>query len=102
MMQMVASMTPEQRTAMAQQMGVPAEQLAAMAAAMQGMGAPGGPAGGPGGAPPGTTLISLTAEEKAAVDRLTSMGFPKQRVLEAYLACDKNEEQAANLLMDSM
>jgi UV excision repair protein RAD23 len=61
----------------------------------------GGGGGGPAAAPPGSTVISLTATEHAAVERLVGMGFPKQRVLEAYLACDKNEELAANLLMDS-
>jgi UV excision repair protein RAD23 len=34
--------------------------------------------------PPGT--IRVTQEEKDAIDRLTSLGFPKHRAIEAYLA----------------
>jgi UV excision repair protein RAD23 len=44
----------------------------------------------------------LTEEEAAAVDRLCSMGFDRTEVIQAYLACDKNETLAANFLMDSM
>lgn len=50
--------------------------------------------------PPGT--IRVTPEEKAAIDRLVALGFPKHRAVEAYLACDKNEEMAANYLFDNM
>jgi UV excision repair protein RAD23 len=50
--------------------------------------------------PPGT--IRVTPEEKEAIDRLVALGFPKHRAVEAYLACDKNEEMAANYLFDSM
>ena len=38
----------------------------------------------------------------AAVDRLTEMGFDRAEAAQAFLACDKNEALAANLLMDSM
>lgn len=30
------------------------------------------------------------------------MGFDRNRVLEAFLLCDRNEEMAANFLFDSM
>jgi len=32
---------------------------------------------------------------------LTQLGFPKARAAEAYFACDKNEEMAANFLFES-
>jgi UV excision repair protein RAD23 len=45
--------------------------------------------------------IRLNEEEMAAVDRLTEMGFDRADAAQAFLACDKNEALAANLLMDS-
>jgi UV excision repair protein RAD23 len=59
-----------------------------------------GGAGGPGARqPPGT--ISVTQEEMDAINRLTQLGFSKQRAAEAYFSCDKNEELAANFLFES-
>ena len=56
--------------------------------------------GGPGGAnPPGT--IRVSQEEMEAINRLTQLGFPKHKAAEAYFACDKNEEMAANFLFES-
>lgn len=40
----------------------------------------------------------LSAEEKQAVDRLCELGFERILVIQIYLACDKNEEVAANML----
>lgn len=60
----------------------------------------GGGAGmGPGANPPGT--IRVTQEEMEAINRLTSLGFPKHKAAEAYFACDKNEEYAANYLFET-
>lgn len=72
----------------------PVEQMLAAAHAAGG-------GGGAGGAPPGTRTIRLTEEEGAAVERLVQLGFHPQMALEAYLACDKNEELAVNYLLDS-
>ena len=63
-----------------------------------GMGGAGGGMGG-GQPPPGT--IQVSPEEMEAIKRLESLGFPKNRAAEAYFACDKNEELAANFLFDA-
>lgn len=66
-----------------------------------GAAAPGMP-GMPGaGGMPGGEVIRLTEEENAAVERLAALGFPKEMAAQAYLACDKSEELAANFLFDN-
>jgi UV excision repair protein RAD23 len=64
-----------------------------------GAGAGAGAGMGGGQNPPGT--IRVTQEELDAITRLTQLGFPKHRAAEAYFACDKNEEMAANFLFES-
>lgn len=116
MMQVFQSMPPEQRQQMATAMGMSPEQmqqltqmmatmppeaisqlLASMGAAAGGVGPGGVGAGGPS---PGVHQVQLTDEEMAAVNRLCDMGFDRNDVIQAYLACEKNEALAANFLMD--
>jgi len=54
-----------------------------------------------GGNPP-TGVVQVTTEEKQAIDRLKALvGCSEVQALEAYMVCDKNEELAANYLVES-
>ena len=55
---------------------------------------------GEGGGAGGAHVMNVTQEESDAIDRLCGLGFPRERVIQAYFACDKNEELAANFLFE--
>ncbi|XP_072973164.1 ubiquitin receptor RAD23d-like isoform X2 [Typha angustifolia] len=46
--------------------------------------------------------LTVTPEERDAIDRLEAMGFEQSLVLEVFFACNKDEELAANYLLDHM
>ncbi|KAL1569802.1 Ubiquitin receptor RAD23d [Salvia divinorum] len=46
--------------------------------------------------------VTVTAEEDEAIGRLEAMGFDRELVLDVFFACNKNEELAANYLLDHM
>jgi len=64
-----------------------------------GTGMPGMPGMPPTGGP---QYIQVSQEEKAAIDRLEKMGFDRSLVIEAFFACDKDEQLAANYLLEHM
>ncbi|CAB9526531.1 XPC-binding domain [Seminavis robusta] len=118
MAQMIQSMSPAELNQMAAMMGLSADQLRQTAQMlgqippeqlqqymMQAMGGGGmgdmaGLMGGAGAGEGGPQVLRLNEEEMAAVNRLTEMGFDRAEAAQAFLACDKNEALAANLLMD--
>lgn len=109
LLQMLQALPPEQRAQAAQSLGMSPEQLqmfTQMIASMppeqlaQMMGSMGGAGGMGGGVPPGANVVRLTEEEMQSVTRLTELGFDQQDAVAAYLACDKNEALAANLLLE--
>lgn len=57
---------------------------------------------GEGADAPGTVRIPISEQDENAINRLCELGFDRNLVIQVYLACDKNEEVAADILFRDM
>jgi hypothetical protein len=107
LMAQIASLPPAQQqaaiTQIATSMGIPpAALMGALGGAMGMGGAPGG-----GALPAGAVRVELTQEQGAQIEAIIQQGkdmgfeWPKQKVLQAYLVCDKNMELTVNYLLSN-
>lgn len=99
----VVQQQPQMLEPILQQVGIGNPQLAALIsqnpeAFLQLLSEDADDEGGP--LPPGSNQIAVTHEEREAIERLCRLGFDRDMVIQAYFACDKNEELAANFLFE--
>jgi UV excision repair protein RAD23 len=109
LLHMFPTLSEEEQQAAAQGLGMPLEQVQQLAQMLgtlppdqiqQMLGAHFGGGEADGDEQPGGHVVALTQEEMNSVNRLMELGFSQQDAAAAFLACDRNEALAANLLLE--
>lgn len=102
MLRMIVGMSPAEQAQFAATMGIPAERFNELLAMLQSM-----PASdlqdlldGDAALPSELDPAMFSAEENASIGRIAGLGFTQREAMGAFVACDRNEEQAANFLLD--
>jgi UV excision repair protein RAD23 len=102
LLRLFATVNAEERLMLAATMGIPQERFVELQAMLEALPPEDLQAllESDAGAVADVDMASFTPAEQESITRLTAMGFTQPEVVNAFLACGRNEEHAINYLLD--
>jgi UV excision repair protein RAD23 len=102
LLRLFATVNAEERLMLAATMGIPQERFVELQAMLEALPPEDLQAllESDAGAVADVDMASFTPAEQESITRLTTMGFTQPEVVNAFLACGRNEEHAINYLLD--